>query len=113
MFAAAITISCVIMVAAISYNGKAKVGGANAEEKLSSVPDQITETTTIDSNICGYVLKEYKGTLALFREGSEEPYRVLNVDLSTLSDYDKKLLEKGIVRKTEHEFNTLIEDYTS
>lgn len=104
MCLAALTLSGVIVITSIAYDARGE--NANAEVVFS-------ETTEIIEEAIGYVLKEYEGKLALFRENSEKPYKKLDVDTSTLTDYDKELIRQGIAVKTEKELNALLEDYTS
>ncbi|HHX56487.1 MAG TPA: hypothetical protein GX710_00555 [Clostridiales bacterium] len=104
MCLAALTLSGVIAITSLAYDAK----GENANAEVA-----VTETTeTLDESI-GYILKEYEGKLAIFRENSIKPYKKLDVDTSTLTDYDKELIKQGIVVKTEIELNALLEDYTS
>ncbi|NLP26438.1 MAG: hypothetical protein GX365_03715 [Clostridiales bacterium] len=104
MCLAALTLSGVIVITSIAYDARGE--NANAEVVFS-------ETTETIEEAIGYVLKEYEGKLALFRENSEKPYKKLDVDTSTLTDYDKELIRQGIAVKTEKELNALLEDYTS
>jgi hypothetical protein len=104
MCLAALTLSSVIIITSIAYDARGE--NANAEVMISETPE------TTDESI-GYILKEYEGKLALFRENSTKPYKKLEVDISTLTDLDKELVRQGIVVKTEKELNALLEDYTS
>ena len=49
-----------------------------------------------------YVLKEYKGKLAVFKENSD-----------ILPESDRELLKNGITAKSDSELKKLIADYTS
>lgn len=61
----------------------------------------------------GYVLREYEGKLGIFRGDSENPYKIVSVNLNLLSDYDREELKEGIEADSEEEINRLIEDLTS
>lgn len=78
-------------------------------EKISAkVP---SEPAALES--VGYVLREYENNLAIFRGESENPYKIINVNLNLLSDYDREKLREGIEADSESEINRLIEDLTS
>lgn len=104
MCLAALTLSGVIMLTSIAYSAKGEKAMANEVEYTETEISEVSE---------GYVLKAYNGELAVFRENSEKPYRMLGVDISTFSDYDRQLLSEGILADSQQELNSLIEDYTS
>lgn len=61
-----------------------------------------------------YILKEYKGGLAVYTPNSETPIRKLpEVLVSSLPEYDRKLLKTGIKVYSYKELQRLIEDYDS
>ncbi len=95
------TISGVLVICTISQNIK-------AEKIKAKTPPIIEELETAP-----YVVKEYNGSLAVFRGGSSSPYKILDCDFSLLSDYDKEYLIEGISVYAEAELNSLIEDFTS
>lgn len=74
--------------------------------------DATEVTTTVTTNV-NYVLRIWNGHLGMFRGDSEVPYRELDMPLSLLSDYDRELLEQGIITETEEEMRALVEDITS
>ncbi len=60
-----------------------------------------------------YVIKEYKGNIAVF-EGSEKlPFRTTCIMVSELPEADRSLLKKGIVASSREEMDTILEDYCS
>ena len=78
-------------------------------EKISAkVPN---EPAVLES--MGYVIREYENGLAVFRGDSESPYRIININLNLLSDYDRQTLINGIEADSESEINRIIEDLTS
>lgn len=109
---AAMAISAVIIITAVTYETKYERASAKSPSLVTD-SSGFSESETTAPNAAGYILKEYNGTLALFRENSEKPYRILDADLTTLTDYDKELLQNGIKVDTEKEVNALIEDFTS
>ena len=60
-----------------------------------------------------WVIREYENGLAVFRGDSESPYRIININLNLLSDYDRQTLINGIEADSESEINRIIEDLTS
>ena len=58
-------------------------------------------------------VREYGGRAVVFRDGSDEPYIFIDVDMSLLSDMDRQQLSKGISFDTEHELRQFIEDISS
>jgi len=78
-------------------------------EKISAkVP---SEPIALES--VGYVLREYENNLGVFRGDSENPYRIVSVNLNLLSEYDRVMLQAGIEADSESEINRIIEDLTS
>lgn len=59
------------------------------------------------------VVREYNGRIGIFRGGSETPARIIDYDVSLLSEFDRAELRKGLVIETEAELRQLIEDLAS
>lgn len=57
-----------------------------------------------------FVLRAYNGHLALWREGADRPYRILNAEIWLLSDEDLVAVQEGITVDTETELKRLLED---
>lgn len=72
-----------------------------------------TNTTVVTTPSVVYLLKTYNGRLAVFEQGSDLPYKEFDININTLSDYDKELLENGITADSKEKIRKLIEDYTS
>ena len=56
------------------------------------------------------VVREYDGKLGGFRGESPTPYRIIDFNVSLLSEYDREQLAEGIVMESEDELKTFIED---
>lgn len=98
-------ISAVIIIISVSTSiEKRKI---KAQEKLTQV---VTQTAPAE---IGYYLKEYQGDIAVFRGSSSTPFKIIDVNLDLMDDYDKILLHDGIFVQNQKELNALIEDYTS
>ena len=59
------------------------------------------------------VLGSWKGYVAVFRPGKEEPWQIYPTPVSSLPEEDRKALEEGIVVRNQRKLEQLIEDYTS
>ena len=59
----------------------------------------------------GYVLREYQGHLALYREKATRPYRILDTETWLLSEEDKSALSEGIFLEDEQALRQLLEDW--
>ncbi len=71
-----------------------------------------TETTTKVS-VTLYVLKDYKGRLALFINDNKIPKETYEIFTSSLPPQDAEKLKTGITVSTEAELQLLLEDYIS
>ncbi|MDR0919240.1 MAG: hypothetical protein LBM93_08335 [Oscillospiraceae bacterium] len=104
-----------IMVSAVIIIFTLVLGNENVQETETvadaAVISQVyqTEATVITKPI-GYVMKDYDGVVAIFRENSELPYQILDYPMYLLSDEDKMAVEEGITVETEQEMKRLIED---
>ncbi|MDE5583096.1 MAG: hypothetical protein K2J08_05280, partial [Ruminococcus sp.] len=59
------------------------------------------------------IVKEYNGKIGVFRGGSNTPYKVIEYDVSLLSDYDREQIENGIVMESDEELRKFIEDMST
>ena len=55
-------------------------------------------------------VKEFNGRIGVFMNGCTSPYRIIDYDISLLSDYDRTMLEAGITIDSDYELQRLIED---
>lgn len=60
-----------------------------------------------------YVVRESGGRAAVFRNGEEKPYLLIDIDLALMSDYDRKELSRGIYLENDRELKRFIEDMSS
>ena len=61
----------------------------------------------------GYIIKEYKGNIAVFENGEKMPFRTTCITVSELPEADRNLLKKGICASSREEMNAILEDYCS
>lgn len=59
------------------------------------------------------VLGSFKGYVALFEAGAEEPRQIFPYQVTSLPPADQAALEKGIVIRNDTQLNQLLEDYLS
>ncbi|MBQ8297467.1 MAG: BofC C-terminal domain-containing protein [Ruminococcus sp.] len=60
-----------------------------------------------------FIVREYEGKLGVFRGESETPYRIIDCNVSLLSEYDRQQLRTGIVIESDEELNSFIEDMST
>ncbi len=75
------------------------------EAKLSNTPQKLESAD--------FIVREHDGKLGVFRGDSEKPFRIIDFDVSLLSEYDRTQLEEGIVIENMDELDTFIEDVAS
>ncbi len=114
ILSAAATVALITVFAEYSQKNRERLVNdvtASAAETVSLVSES-SEAPTEDLEQ-GYILREYEGRLAVFKDDEAEPLYVFNVSMNTMSDYDKNALQEGIAAKDLTELKTLVEDYTS
>lgn len=60
-----------------------------------------------------YELKEYEGTIAIFKTGTKAPLKTTSIAVNDLPKTDRDMLKTGIKAASEEELNALLEDYCS
>lgn len=60
-----------------------------------------------------FILGNYRGSIALWREDTPEPTQIFPYSVSSLPRADQKALEKGIPIPSEGALQRLLEDYLS
>lgn len=59
----------------------------------------------------GYILKQYQNTIAIYKEGEETPYKILDVPFNSLPFLDREMLVNGIYADNLKEIMQKAEDY--
>ena len=59
------------------------------------------------------VLGTWKGYVALFNQGAEEPRQIFPYTVASLPQADQEALEKGIIVRNDRDLQQLLEDYLS
>ena len=60
-----------------------------------------------------YILKDYKGSVALFEKDANTPKEIYALFTESLPEEDQVLLKNGIEIKDKYELQKLLEDYIS
>ena len=60
-----------------------------------------------------FLLGNYKGYLALWKEDREDPVQIFPLQVSSLPEQDQATLERGIPARSETELSSLLEDFLS
>ena len=63
--------------------------------------------------LMGFTLGVFRGHLALWKDGAQEPLKIYSVWASAFPEADQKLLSEGIRAEDESELTSLLEDYLS
>ena len=62
---------------------------------------------------CGLILGSWKGHVALFEKGAEEPSQIFPCPVDSLPPADQSALEQGIPIRNQRDLQQVIEDYLS
>ena len=108
-----ILITGIILILSVIIN--AQIIPALAKQ---SVQSQTQKNQTIIDEIqpdpyTGYIVKEFNGKIAVFEKGFANPYRMTDMPVSFLPEYDKNLLISGIELGSQDEVSRVLEDYLS
>lgn len=63
--------------------------------------------------VLAFLIGNYKGFIALWRDGAGDPAMVFPYSVSSLPLPDQQLVRSGIYLESEAELNRLLEDYLS
>ncbi len=100
-------LSSIILIASHKSEQKTKVPEAKK-------PTEIKATKASEQKPVLFIIKEYKGKIAAFKEGQDEPFKTVDgAVLKTLPKADREILKEGIPIHSIEELMQLIEDYDS
>ena len=80
------------------------------EPSLFSSSEEVIKTIITDR--VQYIMREYDGKLAVFNDDGTV-YKIYEINVELLPEYDQKILKKGIQITGEEELRARVEDYTS
>lgn len=86
------------------------VGSIAALAPLSAAGESVEGA---DSIAQGYIIKDFYGRVAVFKNGEDEPVKITDTLTDSLPDYDKNQLSKGVPAEDEARLKRLLEDYCS
>ena len=84
--------------------------GGSAAYVSSAAGDVLAAAQQTAAELSCYVIKEHDGSVALFKEGSEEPLAVYSTPLAEINPLDAELLKEGIRLRGLSEVSRLLED---
>ena len=60
-----------------------------------------------------FVVGSWKGYVALFDQGAEEPKQIFPCPVEALPEVDQQALENGIIVRNQRDLQQILEDYLS
>ncbi len=84
--------------------------GGSAAYVASAAGNVLTAAEQTAAELSCYVIKEHNGSVALFRDGSEEPLAVYSTPISEINPMDAELLREGIRLRGLSEVSRILED---
>ena len=79
----------------------------------ASDPEELEVTPVAAAVPPAYILREYGGVIAVYREGSRTPELVTGIRVDTLPRFDRERLVEGLYVETNAELLLLLEDFGS
>lgn len=106
---------CVGTAYFMEVNNSPKVSISTGEVKKESTPQEpkFTPSHCAINKEENYELKEYEGTIAIFKTGTNTPLKTTSIAVNDLPKTDRDMLKTGIKASSEEELNVLLEDYCS
>lgn len=83
----------------------------NEKNSVSAVCPEKEELP--EKKVSEYLIKEYKGNIAVFETDKKLPFRTTSISVNELPEVDRNLLKKGICVYSSEEMNAVLEDYCS
>ena len=81
-------------------------------QSRQSLPQTSAAAKPEVSSQAAYLVSEYEGNVAVFRQGEEKPFRTLDTPLSMLPQADQEMIREGIWVTNDAELLSLLEDYS-
>lgn len=111
-----ISILCVSMVllflvSASFFSSFSKVKHTNENIQINASVYSTQDSSQEANSNKGYIVKKYNNQVAIFKEGEETPFEILDININSLPETDQKALEAGISIKDADKLRKLIEDY--
>ena len=84
--------------------------GGSAAYVASAAGNVLTAAEQTAAELSCYIIKEHNGSVALFRDGSEEPLAVYSTPIGEINPMDAELLREGIRLRGLSEVSRIVED---
>ena len=89
--------------------GAAAIAFAGLAITVSAIESKIAEPGAQS----GYIVRAESGGVAVYPEGSQQPESFAEIDISLLREYDRALLEQGIIIQGYDDVIGLLEDFSN
>ncbi|MDO4286903.1 MAG: hypothetical protein Q4C40_04180 [Eubacteriales bacterium] len=100
----ALSLCCITLFSFLMYQ-QFSPSAVPAAEPISA--DEQTEAEPL------YLVREQNGVLAIYPYGSNTAAEITDIRLSSLREYDQKLMQHGFPLYTEQELTSFLEDFGS
>ncbi len=107
------TVTGIILLICVMITGLYAPKSTAAPSEKSFLSEISAEEQPSTANEDKYRLSVYEKKVAAFENGKDYPIYISDVYVSSLSETDRELLEKGIYASDRKALNRLIEDYCS
>ena len=107
------TVTGIILLICVMITGLYAPKSTAAPSEKSFLSEISAEEQPSTANEDKYRLSVYEKKVAAFENGKDYPMYISDVYVSSLSETDRELLEKGIYASDRKALNRLIEDYCS
>ena len=107
------TIGKVLLTVVISAILVVAISSASFGSDIGNNQSQNPQGQNVGENVSdpAYIIGIYKGYVAVYKYGNDKPFKVTNVPVSSLTQGDVVILEKGIRVADDDELNKRLEDY--
>lgn len=107
--------SCIVAICLIiSFGVLPSIKGSTTEKENSSTIEKENSSDTISSSsVTSYIVKTFDGSIAVFENGKDTPFKVTSVPINSLPYADQEILKNGIIVNGKNELKDLLEDYCS
>jgi len=85
-------------------------------EKSVHAQRQYAETASAEETVTEplvITVKEYEGKIGAFRGNSPVPFKIIDYDVSLLSEFDRSQLKSGIIMQSEEQLRQFTEDIST
>lgn len=84
--------------------------GCGAAYVISASDEVMAEVSELSNELSYYVIREYNGDIALFKDGSDEPVAIYDLPAEGINAADYELLREGIRLQGLSDVTRLLED---